>query len=987
MPDSYDLFGILTQDAVVPPDLEFKPKSDVTHPDPMQMLEHVLQVTNELVHAWTQDGIQSFEDDARVVELHSKMLAATNPLERLSLSIDVKNEKAKVSAERLQFDKVAGDLHDLGKGAASVAFLTGDYQLSKQIAVVTEQSFHVGMQIAGLAGFGSLAATGAVNPVGLGVSLLGAAAAISDAFSPQKDPIRPMLTAILTQLANQHREIMAEMALRHIDIKAQIGELGLEVVTGFATLSERVECIQETLGLLHCMVVENSIQTKHTLNSFSQSMAAILDIVKHKTTIDVVDIISKPINRIVYNGSGGYLDEKTIRSLVSKLITSVKVTSKRAEVAGSNDVPKNLNLSQWNISSRTAGFADFHINELRAIAARHMPGIPDTSLSNPLLWCYSTLALLILYRKQYSVDPKHRNHISTREIKNIQGLVQDGQQIQELQQRLRAPELYESLLTELQASLQQFKACYQQHLMEFRVKQEKEIEILRRKEDAEISEVQVNALKYQRIDVNGLYHRWFDGESNFRGNGTKSYMSLRPGARGGDSEYNHHAYIALETFVTTGKAQILEQKTAYLGSYGFAIYPEGSFSGPVLPITRELAIKIQESLPMAMTGAVKLNLASFYFRYSVDDDHRFHLKTYVNDQLCHHITMQYEPLFYEGAEAIWWYWVGGRVPIDASYNPVFAFTGVGSTGTHYYDYSIYHPIPKPRLGALTTLSSRETLLVNKVSDDVGLLVMHSSEQLIQKKQEQIRKSYNREVMNTFKSDTDSAFGQAITEFFAKLTCLKTFLALCLHDEYENPDSDLNRLLHALDIPTSREETVAYLQANDSEVGLDMLDKAEILLTLYQMHLPAILATPRESFYAMVETVTDECCRFVEAYAPTQVEENSVYPFGEHDNEASKDEKIVATRAKNAMLEGMLMSMMEGIYALNLPPEQTEIFWQAAFANFKKKFPEVDVALTPGSMLASSRGNPVFGASRALMGGADNATGAEEATEGQEMFLL
>ncbi len=941
-----DLFAKPSPKTVENPAFGYQP-APMSASDDSQKLEHLsvkieqlVHITSELVHAWTEG-----------------------------------NDKAKLYAEQVAFDKVAGDLKDIGSGAASVAFLTGNYQLSRQIKVVTEQAFNVGMQIAGIAKYGTLAAT--ANPITLGVTLLSAAASISEVFSPQKDPIMPMLTNILTQLGNQHQEIMAEMAFRHIDLKAQIGEMGLEVVTQFATLGKKVDNIQETLDLLHQNVVANSIQTKHILNGFSQSMAQVKEMLLDKTTKDMIDVISKPINRIVFNGSGGYINEATIREVVSELLVSVKVTSKRSEVAGAGAVPDHLSMSEWKVSGQSAHFADYHINELRAIASSVLPqnSVVSASINNPLLWAYSTLALLMLYRKLYSTVPEHKNRIHKVEVQNVKTVIIEGQQTQELLTQLRNPQLYELLLTELQASLVKLQTCYQENLMEFRVEQVKEIGLAIKKKNSDLSEIHVRAVQYQRIEVNGLYHQWFDGYSNFRGNGTRSYMTLKPGGPGGDSGYQHHAGLALETYVKTAQAQITEQKTAYLGSYGFGIYPEPDFDGPVLPITEALVNKIKSLLPKEITGAVELNLGSLYFRYFIDDKKQFHLVTYFEDKACHHLSTQYNALFYKGSEAIWWYWVGGRIPTDVFCNVVYAFTGIGSTGTHFYDYAIYHPMLQIRPAALSLIESKP-FWANQVSEEDVAEISAAAGQLIELKQEQLQKSFNLEVRNNFKSDTDSPLGLAITEYFAKFKCLKTFLALCWHDEYEKQNSELRGLLRAIEIPGerediagSREEMVAYLQKNEAEDGLDFFKQAIVLITLLKQYLPKIIEQQRPSYYSIIEKVTDECCRFVEDYLPTQADANRVIPFDESDTEATKDEKIVKERAQYAMAKSMIMSMLETLHMLNLTEEQTEKYLAASFANFKRKNPEVTVEFSPAMLLAASKGNPIFDGGRSLTEGA------------------
>lgn len=987
MPIIIDLLAPQTSNSTAMPAFNFAPRAaepTSTPADFEHSIERLSRVVDGLLIAASSEDITGFKDELRVIKAHEKLLATHDPLKKLSLAIEVRNIKAQVHAERVEFDKVAKDAYQVGCAASAGAFLLGDYQLSRQMRVVTEQSYNIGMQIAGKCGYGTLAAEGAVTNISLGSSLVIGAAAIVEAFSRQKDPIMPMLGQIVAQMARQHQEVMAMMKFQHIDLKAQIGELALDFITHFTSIAKKIDNIHELLEVLYQNIVANSIQTQHTLNSFSHSLEQVRKTIHHRETMRMVDIISEPINRLVYNGSGGCLDPDTIRELVTALLVSVKLTSKRAEVAGEGSMPNLLSMSQWEISNLTASFADYHINELRAIAAHHLPkdSISPLSLSNPSLWTYSTLALLILYRKRYSTAPGDEFYkplrIAEEEVINVRNILVEGQQIQELLTQLRAPELYESLLTKLQASFEQYIIAYKEDLQAFQVLQAKEIEQQSELKNTKLSTTQMKALNSQGINVNGSYHNWFGGYSSFRGhngkrNGTKSYMSLKPGAVSGDEQYQHAAKLARSTFVTTADEQITRQKTAYLGGYGFVIYPMPGFAGPVLPITAELALKIQNSLPSEIMRAVGFNLGSLYFRYFVQDEKAFHLRTYFDNTLCHELVIPYAPLFYTGYEAIWWYWVGGNMPTDASHTEVYAFPALAQDGEHYYDYYLYHPNINTRTAVLSIMSTEDTLLNNQLTEEELTKVSVESTQLILSKYEQLRQEYNKHVRNSFETDIKSSFGQAITAFFANLKCLKTCIALALHDEYENPDSDLSHLLQAVEIPGSREEMVAYLQKNESSTGLEkeFLDKIQALLDIYKMHLPLVFETPRPSYYSMVENVTEQCAGFVEEYFPTQVRVNEIVPIGPADN-AHKE--VVAQRAIIALLQAMLMTQTQAIHNVTLAPEvreQLDADRHGLFNTFLNQNPHLVVTATStpsaARLIAGRSDGPVFGHGARLLG--------------------
>lgn len=898
----------------------------------------------------TEDRSQSEHDFARsasaLISVWPRLIALPLQLTEViepSLQHALYKESEELFEKYRQFEKDR-QLEKLNENFQSVADGVSARDESKsvqhfftQIKVVSEHLFNVGVKVAAKAGYG-LPFAKEISSIDIGSSLLMGAAAIADVFGRQSNPVMPMLTTIVIELASQYQVLLAEMELRGIDLKAQIGEVGIEIVTHFANLTNRMDVAQEELRHLYQQVLSEGIDIRRMLSSVSQSMVQLREMLTDQITTNVIDSISKPIHRIIQRGGGEVLDDTTVRQIVSQLMTSIQETNKRQPVAGAGSAPDPVSMSQWVVSKENAFWSDYHINELRMCAAQHLPPgtVPHVSIGNPLLWSYSTLALLLLYRKQYAASTdRHAKRITTAELLNIQQAIEEGEVTQGLLKRFRDPQLYQSLLASLELSLLQFKTCYREHLTTFETKKAAEIEQDKKQADKEKSAGDVHALKEQVIEPVHLGHKWSNGEHITH----HSVNHQRIYASGVDFTSFH-----------TCKKRNEEEKWIYLSKYGFVVYPEPGFDGPILPLTAELVEKIQRSLPKSVTEAVNLNLGVFSYRYCIEGVDRFKLVTYFGETACHNLILKYDPGLFVGAEAIWMYWVSGTV-LDIIHWGV-------SDKRHFDEYFK----SKPTGYILTKLSRQDYRCSNRLSSELCQQISAHAKKLVGLKENQLRTAYNEEVRHVFNADMDSPFGRAITNYFAALKCLKAFLALSMHDDYDNAESDLNKLLRASHIPTSREEMVVYLQKHNTKTGLEWLESMEQLVATYKKYLPQILKGLGESSYQLVESVLTEARSFVDDYAPTQVKVNSAIPFT-----ASQDPDVELEKedSHTAMLMGFMMSLKEEAYGLHLTPEQQERFKESTRSRFETFLGEhshlaAEAAGSPARLMSLRRDSPVFG---------------------------
>ncbi len=908
-------------------------------------LEEFAHITQSLVDAFTEDNSEGFENEPRVSALLAQLAETQNESKRLILSQELKNNKVKIVANRVHLDKVAADPTMItGRGAAAMALPTQNSPLLMQIKVVSEQLLNVGMQVAGLAGFE--AASGAATTLGLGASLLGAAAAISDIFRQHSDPVVPMMMSVLTELTNQHQQLLAEMAWRQVDLKAEIGEVGLEIVTKFANFDAKVETIQAVSAFISQRMLTEGLVSQYQLNSITQALSQVNHLLIDKTVNDVLDTTSKPIYRIVYSGSNGYIDRITVAELSSQLLTSIKETSKRVEVAGASRVPDLLTMSQWKIAGQPGLWANFHINELRMLVSQKVPSaeILVGSVCNPLLWAYSTLAQILLYRRQYanSLDP-HANRITLPELDNVQEALWEGQKIKKLFIGLRDPQVGKYVLGQLESSLTQLKQHYEASELAIHDKQRAEIKLQRKEAFREQQAREVNLLAAQEINRSGIE---FDSKGV-----VPPSESGREFAGGG------------MTCFTARKSIINKQKDNFFREPGVLVYPEVMslqpiFPFPVLPLGPKLLAKIYEALPKVILEALELNLGELTFSYSLETDNQFSLVIYFKDNACLEISAEYKArnVFNTYQEATWWYWAGGAEFTSMSmgtyeYNGIAAYT------------KIFENYCNENIMAFESSMAKMPSLVgcNKVSAHEYIKVLHLAEQMLAVKKEQMQIQANLELRHAVKSDTDSPFGQAITAYFAHFKCLKAYLALCLNET----GIDFYSSLQVPELPASREEMVAYLDKNRSKSGLTLLENMNVYLGLIQKYLVEAQKDATLSNDSLIDSVLKEASSFIEEYAPTTVRENFVIPFGPYDSEDTKDKKLETVTESTAMLMDLMMSMKEELGHLNVSSIEKEQYWSATrsrVATFCDAHPHLlaESGIGPARLMAARGDSPVFG---------------------------
>lgn len=502
-------------------------------------------------------------------------------------------------------------------------------------------------------------------------------------------------------------------------------------------------------------------------------------------------------------------------------------------------VAKNIQPIKYmlsKMSEQTQIWDEASLNKLRTYAQQSLRegSLPVVS-GNPLLWSYSTLALLFIYRQHYSsLQNKSDYHITTTELKQVQKALLEGQNIKKMFQQLIDPK---SVLNKLESSLHQFKASYQENFETFKLKQLNEAKEAHQQANKAQRVRDRSALKAQIIYP---YLIVYDGQQ---------VVSAAPGYICNGSQ--RRAY----TFVVTDYDSTEKQKTTYLTHCDFVLYPESGFEGPILPLTQELMISLQKVLPKVILDALELNLGELTFRYLITDKKIFHWTVYFGANACWKISLDYKPFIHTGDEAIWWYWVR-----DEQYT-------ISNTDSSFLDY-VGTNAPA---SALASFASDVSLLSNNaLSAEKCGIVNRATEKLIAEKNKELRILYNIEVGKEFESDTDSPFAKAITKYFMGLQTIKALLALCWEDKEKKRESLFNRVFKAKGLPTSREEMVIFLANNlpESSTGLELFDKMDAAFIDFKQNLPQILEQTRVSYLSFVEEVISQCACFIDDYSPT-----------------------------------------------------------------------------------------------------------------------
>ncbi len=933
---------VSTQPAHPPTDLIGVFRSQQRAPE-KYTLQQVGEMTQGLFDAFTHEDISRYEKNPAIVKLHEQLVSATGA-DRLRLSMELKNAKAREYIERSNFMSM---VHDFQGVCGAVAAFSNP-EIANKISVISSHLVNIGVQIAGLAGCGPLAAEGAVTPIGFGSAILTAVGHISHLFQPRKGiAIEQATLDAICVLSQQIHQLHEEVVRRFDDLNLKLTKLEIDIVQQFALLHKKADHLQEGLELIHEKMVRHNFQIQHTLSSLSQAISDLGHQFTDQATRTTVDKISSSINAIKYDVTGGYMDDTRFAQVISQVLADIDETSKLREVAGPLTVLSPKEVAKWQPTRGSALWANYYINPMQVYVAKVLGIKPVGVVSNPLLLCYSTLALLLINSKRYTTsEDRFALHISKRELTAIKKVAEEVNAVQLALVPLRNLDIYVFIFQQIQLNLVHFEMHYQAAIEKFQKMKTQEIELAAKQARIEQQALEIKRFNMQTIEPDSSPPLSF-----------RAHRKVVSGGIEGDrpDEGVKVAYVkAIDNIVLYNKKyQELEARV---------IYPAEGYLGPLLPITPALIEDITKKLPKNIQDAIEFNVIALTFRYFTRDNCEFHLQVWTGDKICYEVNLPYQMPMYKPNESEWLFWVGGCTPTGKSETVGVSKGSFKHKRTTFdFDNNIVRPILEQRKGYIECFNPEEHVNIVPIPD-LKLLDTRAG-QLLEEIYQELREQFNRSIHYLFDADTNSPLGVAITEFDALFKQLKAVFALAFPDAYSS-SGDLSRLIHELDIPTSRSEFLLYLQANPTQLGSELFNKIRGLIALYQELLPSILehlktTTANQS----LETVAAAVDTFIQEYEPTAVETNPVVPVSEG---SERHDTLRASQLRVKQLEALLGVVARRVR--DLPPEvATQIVDGAAedYRTFLQLHPHLiglgAVEASSVAQLMARSDSPIFGA--------------------------
>lgn len=235
--------------------------------------EEITPLVTELVNAWTSESLEGFESEESVIRLNDQLIALkqnkASPKAILEKAAELKNQKVMIIRERIQFDKKVENIGHVVSSASSVASLFfNNPRLGREIAVIGSSALKAGQIVAGLCGFGALAA--GINPLAAASTLLDCTTQIAGLFSGGQDASQLILSGIF-ELKQQIENLREEMHARFDEVMRGLNYLEQQQLRHFCEMKRDNESILNSLKLVRRDQEQYHLETGGQLKQIIQS--------------------------------------------------------------------------------------------------------------------------------------------------------------------------------------------------------------------------------------------------------------------------------------------------------------------------------------------------------------------------------------------------------------------------------------------------------------------------------------------------------------------------------------------------------------------------------------------------------------------------------------------------------------------------------------------------------------------------------------------
>lgn len=770
-------------------------------------IDDLFPVVNHLTREWTRDAadIRGFERSEHIVTMSEDLQVLVQqgaPRKQiLEASFSLKDAKTRELIEREKFDTLVSYGQGAVDAVSGIAGFTGDRKLARQIKVGGSALISLGTNIAGLAGYGPLAAA---HPAIAAVAIVSSLADLAGLFGDddESNPMGEMLQELL-QMVSQLRQEMHErfdlldkkLDKIHEDLSQKLNEIRLQN--------------RETQQLIR-VEFEHSRRTQKQIKEQIQSVAQQVDLLFASVRSEQVDRALHEIIDPVYcslNTLSIQPDPAQYEAWLSQFKMHLEHSAYSAVLTGDRTQATDQDASTWALSGKQATEAFFHINALIGHLGSINPQWRDMPRqANMLLWAYPSLALV---RLVYLLNNTDTGTIRRNEFDILSLMVKRAKEQEQCLMALKSPEIATALIAEYKTALldvaSELSALFGDFVTRTNEALHEQSKLRFEREWSEAS----SRLNEQTLAIKLDYPGWFASWST--AHYSPNHIERGRNSLTGMAEQNYHS-AQDKVFNEAKKIRPIpryEQISGLLQAPDYfylvasrchapkaCIVPEqeGDLILPLYTLDGRYAdLRARLNLPLSVFDAEFLGIGRLEYRYAADiKAKKIEIKAYfkraAEDLLINAFSLDFEPGVFERKEAILWGWLGrSKLHLADQYRRVLGSTGEAK---HWFDLRAAAPIidstQQSPLSILADSSAGAASVGGALDsqDDARLREIYRDEMY------RLELIYLKETHESATSGPDSRLYGALERLEAAYQRLQAFSMLALSDAYSAQDERL-----------------------------------------------------------------------------------------------------------------------------------------------------------------------------------------------------
>ncbi len=613
-------------------------------------------------------------------QLHLMRDELITAIEEISGDEEALRAKADLITQRYKFEEIKSNAHLLTTGASSLAVIFGHPEWANKISAVGHGSVSITESILALAGSSLVSIT---SPMAI-VGILSSIASITQAFSPQyQDPTPQLTLEAVQELSRQLARLEDKIYYHFQEQKLEHKETYRKTLEHFSQLHTS-NAIQLSMTRQFYMSIQARFdQQESQLNSLPQLIHAMSERMiyaaydtQHNDLIECMNFIEAMTETAETN----YLENAT------KILTIGLHNSIGSQPSSPMDIP-SLPVSPNSYLHFSTYFAQL----------MHTFGLSNcnTKFADPYLATTAALVALLLDIKQFP-DPNHPHEhlrINEKSVNRLLEYLSMLTRISNLMIQSREPAFFENVLAAWRkATLQldsEIRVAFRSIIKERQHFYQQELGVVLDIQRAMIEEGFINTHIEPSVQelFTGTIKRWkrrHHGRTwDVRGNEhVGSYIDEE--AKNAfliplKSQINQQKIIAKEDSVTR-QLVVSENKMSVDGHWAITHYHGIKYIKPNEPGLPYLPapdpLFSQEAVPAFLKTLLKaqtFSVGELQLTYDIDlatSTFHLHLEMQCLDDTRQHLTSQriatftrpYAPLYAQGAEAVWYFWLGGSLP-------------------------------------------------------------------------------------------------------------------------------------------------------------------------------------------------------------------------------------------------------------------------------------------------------------------------------------